>query len=121
LNARWHVARLLISLLFFAVVFTQYFQPRADIPPATTLEVILSVELAGILLGNMLAPTSSTKALFQTLIIAAGLSAFLVYFLKPLPALTFDQAFIDILVVEFVGLLVSGVLVRQRGKGSINV
>jgi hypothetical protein len=114
MNARWQVARLLVSLLFFALVFTLYFRPRADVSPTTTLAIILAIELGAMLAGSKLGAESVSKGVLQTLLIAAGLSFFLVYFLKPTAPLSYDQAFLAILAVEIAGLAVSGALVRLK-------
>ncbi len=113
-NARWHVVRSLVSLLFFAVVFVLYFRPKNQLPVGETIAAVLAIEVVAITAGMVLWSSTWSRTLLQTLVLSALLASLLMFFLQPRASLGFDGTFLVILFVELAGLVVSGVLVKMK-------
>lgn len=114
MNFKQHIARLLISLIFFAIAFSLYFEPSSTkYTPEQTLGIVVIIQIAAIIVGSRLGRPGAAATLFQTIFIAGATSFFLVFFLQPKNVLTYDQTLLDIFIIEVAGLIFSRILVRK--------
>ena len=110
LNAVWG----LMDALLLSLFVVGFANPQNHLPLEYNILAVVVVELIAVGGAWMLAKGAKSFAFVKVLLLSFAMSAFLVFFLDS--SASFDQTFLALFALQFVGLMFAALLIREPRK-----
>ncbi len=110
----------LITALGVAVFLVFYAKPQAFLNIYEDVGVIVIIDVIAFVISYFLVEGTISGAFVKSLIMAFGTAFVIVYVLKPSGKFSFDETFLIVGVIEWIGLGIAAIMTRPKMSGQRN-